>query len=242
MTRFIVKANAYLVEKDGKKACWKKGAYLKYEDSIGIVKLFDGIAERKIEIKVIGESSRNNRDLLLIIRKYFDEIHKSVSKIKYKEYIRCNCEACCTYLHDYRYLLRLEEKEIKSERCKNSLKQVNVCKLLDGVEDKGTRNKKEKKGMQNIQVNPQIIVKNNNTNNSENSNTNAVQSLITIEIKSSINEMQGSINDLKDEIVYENPELGKEFEKMEKSIEKLDVAKTKDEIIKSGALNKVKRF
>ena len=29
---------------------------------------------------------------------------------------------------------------------------------------------------------------------------------------------------------------------MEKSIEKLDTAETKDEIIKSGALNKVKRF
>ncbi|MEY8338171.1 COR domain-containing protein [Lachnospiraceae bacterium 62-35] len=244
MTRFIVKANAYLVEKDGKKACWKKGAYLKYEDSIGVVKLFDGIAERKIEIKVIGESSRNNRDLLIIIRKYFDEIHKSVSKIKYREYVRCNCEEHCTYLHDYRYLLRLEEKKIKSERCKNSLKQVNVCKLLDGVEDQGTRNKRRKKSMSmpDIQVNPQIIIKNDNTNNSENSNINSIQNLITIEIKNSINEMQGSLNDLKDEIVYENSELGKEFEKMEKSIEKLDAAKTKDEIIKSGALNKVKRF
>lgn len=68
MTRFIVKANAYLMEEKGKKACWKKGAYLQYQDSIGIVRLFDGIAERKIEIRVIGESSRSNRDLLVIIR------------------------------------------------------------------------------------------------------------------------------------------------------------------------------
>lgn len=242
MTRFIVKANAYLVEKDGKKACWKKGAYLKYEDSRGFVKLLDGITERRIEIKVIGENSRNNRDLLTIIRKNFDEIHKSVPKIKYKEYVRCNCEEHCAYLHDYRYLLRLEEKKIKSERCKNSLKQVNVCKLLDGVEDTEKRSKMRRESMPNIQVNPQIVIKNNNTNNSENSNTNSVQNSITIEIKNSINELQGSLNDLKDEIIYENPELDKEFEKMEKSIEKLDDAKTKDEIIKSGVLNKVKRF
>lgn len=124
MTRFIVKANAFLIEKNGKKACWKKGAYLEYENSIGFVKLFDGIAERKIEIKVAGENNRNNRDLLIIIRKYFDDIHKSIPKIKYKEYVKCNCDEQCTYLHDYRYLLRLEEKKFMSERCKNSLKLV----------------------------------------------------------------------------------------------------------------------
>lgn len=143
MTRFIVKANAYLIEKNGKKACWKKGAYLEYENSIGFVKLFDSIAERKIEIRVEGENCRNNRDLLIIIRKYFDEIHKSVPKIKYKEYVRCNCDERCTYLHDYRYLLRLEEKKLASERCQKSLKLVNVSKLLDGVEDMGRTQKNE---------------------------------------------------------------------------------------------------
>lgn len=96
--------------------------------------------------------------------------------------------------------------------------------------------------MPSIQVNPQIVIENNNTNNSENSNVNSVENSITIEIKNSINELQGSLNDLKDEIIYESPELGKEFERMEKSIEKLDDAKTKDEVIKSGALNKVQRF
>ena len=139
-------------------------------------------------------------------------------------------------------MLRLEDKKIKSERCKNSLKQVNVCKLLDGVEDTETRSKKRRESMPNIQVSPQIVIENNNTNNSENRNTNSIQNSITIEIKNSINELQGSLNDLKNEIIYENPELNKKKKKMEKSIEKLDTAETKDEIIKSGALNKVKRF
>lgn len=242
MTRFIVKANAYLVEENGKKVCWKKGAYLKYEDSIGHVKLFDGIAERKIEIKVIGKSSRNNRDLLTIIRKYFDEIHKSVPKIKYKEYVRCNCGEHCSYLHDYRYLLRLEEEMLMSERCKDSLKLVDVCKLLDGVEDTKTRSKMRREIMPNIQVNPHIVIENNNTNSSENRNANSVENTITIEIKNSINELQGCLNDLKDEVVYENPELSEEFEKIEKSIARLDSAETKEEMVKSGALNKVKRF
>lgn len=240
MTRFIVKANAYLVEERGKKACWKKGAYLIYEDSVGLVKLFDGIAERRIEIKVVGRNSRSNRDLLVIIRKYFEEIHNSIPKIKYTEYVKCNCEENCSYLHDYRYLLRLEQKNFKSERCKNSLKLVDVSKLLDGVDDTGKRRNMRRESMHNIQVNPQIIVKNNNVNSSE--NTNSVQNEITIEIRNSINELQGSINDLKDEVIYENPELEKEFKKLEKSMEKLNDTQTKDEIVKSGVLNKIKRF
>lgn len=242
MTRFIVKANEYLVEKDGKKACWKKGAYLQYEGSIGFVKLFDSIAERRIEIKVIGTDSRNNRDLLTIIRKYFDEIHKSIPKIKFKEYVRCNCEEQCTYLHDFRYLLRLEKRGLESERCQSSLKLVNVCKLLNGVEDVRMRHKLRRGNMMSIQVNPQISIENSNVNHSANSNKNSVQNSITIEIRQNIHELQGNINDLKDEVVCENPELSKELDKLEKGMERLNEAATKEEVVKSGALNKVKRF
>lgn len=240
MTRFIVKANGYLVEKDGKKACWKKGAYLQYEDSIGFVKLFDGIAERRIEIRVTGANSRNNRELLTIIRKYFEEIHKSIPKIKFQEFVRCNCSKQCAYLHDFRYLLRLEERGLESERCKSSLKLVNVRRLLDGVEDVKLRRKIRRGNSVNIQVNPQISVE--NSNHSTNRNENSVQNSITIEIKQSLHELQGNINDLKDEAADENPELSKELDKLEKSVERLNEATTKEEIVKSGALNRVKRF
>ncbi len=240
MTRFIVKANAYLMEEKGKKACWKKGAYLQYQDSIGIVRLFDGIAERKIEIRVIGESSRSNRDLLVIIRGFFAEIHKSVPKIRYTEYVKCNCRPDCTYLHDYRYLLTLEEKKIFSERCRKSLKLVDVSRLLDGVDDKRRKKSRRRREMGNINVNPRIVVENNSVNN--NQNTNSIQNEITIEIKNSINELQGSINDLKDEIVYERAEFERDFEKIENSLQKLNSATTRDEIVKTGVLNKVKRF
>lgn len=242
MTRFIVKANEYLVEKDGKKACWKKGTYLQYGNSIGFVKLFDSIAERRIEIKVVGANSRNNQELLTIIRKYFEEIHKSIPKIKFKEYVRCNCSKQCTYLHDFRYLLRLEEKGLASERCQHSLKLVDVCRLLNGVEDAKIRYKTRREKRMNIQVNPQISIENVNTSHSANSSDISVQNSITIEIRQNIHELQGSINDLKDETVCEHPELGKEFDKLDKGIERLSEAATKEEIVKSGALNKVKRF
>lgn len=244
MTRFIVKANNYLVEDGAKKACWKKGAYLKYEDSIGLVKLFDGITERKIEISVMGKNSRNNRDLLVIIRKYFNDIHNSVPKIKYTEYVKCNCSENCTYLHDYRYLLRLEQEKIVKERCKETLNLVDVSKLLDGVNDKREFKINRRKAMQNIHIKPTFVVENNSVNSSENSNSNSnhIRNEITIEIRNNINELQGSINDLKDEVIYDNPELEKEFDKLEKSTAKLNDAESKDDIVKSGALSRIKRF
>lgn len=242
MTRFIVKANAYLIEKNGKKACWKKGAYLKYGDSIGLIKLLDGIAERRIEIKIYGANNRNNRDLLVIIRKYFEEIHNSVPKIKYTEYVKCDCRPKCSYLHDYRYLLRLERHCIESVRCQESLQEVNVSKLLDGVDDKKERNNMESEFIPNIQISPRIVVENKNTNSGENNNTNSIQNEVTVEVRNSINELQGCINDLKDEVADEQLELERELKKLEKSAEKLNDVRTKDEIVKSGVLNKMKRF
>lgn len=242
MTRFIVKANAYLMVEEGKRACWKKGAWLRYEDSIGLVKLFDGITDRRIEIKVTGKNSRNNRDLLVIIRKYFYEIHSSIPKIKYTEYVKCNCQEDCTYRHDYRYLLKLEQKGILEERCRHSLELVDVPKLLDGVNVLRKRRSGGRGNMNHIQVNPHIVVENHNSGSNENSNANSVQNTVMIQIKNSINELQGTINDLKDELVYENPALEKEFEKLERSTEKLNQAQTKEEIIQSGAMNRLKRF
>ncbi len=240
MTRFIVKANTYLAEEKGRKACWKKGAYLQYENAVGIVRLFDGISDRRIEIKVAGESSRNNRDLLVFIRKIFHEIHNSIPKIKYTEYVRCNCSEGCTYLHDYRYLLKLEEHSVWEERCRDSLIMVDISKLLDGVSKTVNRNRRRGRMMNPIQINPQITVENYNTNSSE--NINSVQNTITVQVRNSINELQGNINDLKDEVMEEAPELIKEFEKLEKSTQKLNQAKTKEEIVQSGVLHKLKRF
>lgn len=238
MTRFIVKSNAYLVEKNGKKACWKKGAYLQNKKAFGIVRLFDGITERKIEIKVYGASKRAKQELLVIIRKYFDEIHGSIPKIKYTEYVRCNCRPDCTYLHEYRYILELEERQLQYERCKKSFDLVEVSKLLDGVESVKQRKSRKEYLMNKIQVNPTIEITNSNTN----TNTNVSKNEITIEIRSSINEMYGAISDLKDEVLYEDSNLEKEFDKLEKSIEKLDKAETKEEVVKSGTMNKVRRF
>gem|GEM_PF-3107211 len=247
MTRFIVKANNYLKELNNKKLCWKKGAHLKYRSASSIVKLYEGIKERKIEINVYGENVRDKQDLLRIIRMNFEEIHKTISKLNVTENIKCNCHPQCKYVHDYdyKYLIKLEQLNISYERCRESFNEVAVTKLLDGIE---INRLSVKKGELLEMETPNIIIapvnKIYNENNASNINTNSIT--ITIEIRNQINELQGAINDLKDELVFENhadnDEIQKEFQKITTSMEKLDSAQNRDEVIASGALRKIPRF
>lgn len=242
MTRFIVKANTYIVEENGRKMCWKKGVYLEHKDSIAIVKLDDDISERKIDIKITGRNARENREFLAIIRNYFDEIHNGIPKLKFTEYVKCNCNKTCDYLHDYRYLLQLDERGISQERCKKSFKMVSVSKLLDGVDRDRKKEYPGKMNSINISVNPTFMNDGSVTNHNDNHNTNLIRNKITVEIKNNINELQGSINELRDEIVSDSPELAADLDKALLAMDKIEGCSTKEDIVKTGALNKVKRF
>jgi hypothetical protein len=232
MTRFIVNANEYLCTDAISKVCWLKGAYLEYKDSYALVELFDGITERYVNINVSGGNRRNRSELLQIIRIHFENIHKSISKIKCTEKVLCNCSETCNYLHDYKYLLRLENESIQKERCKSSLVEINVFELLDGFSTKETRSK----NMEQIKIDFRPTI------NAFATATATNQNEISLEIKNSVNELQGHINDLKDEIIEQIPDFENYYNKMQKSITLLDKAETKDEIVKSGALSKIKRF
>ncbi|WP_407312504.1 COR domain-containing protein [Desulfosporosinus sp. SB140] len=234
MTRFIVKAHTYLIDYTGLKMCWRKGAYLQYKDAYCLVRLRDSITERYIEIRVSGKNNRNRRDLLAIVRSTFEQIHKSIPKIDFTEKVLCNCSPYCSYLHDFKYLSKLESHGINEDRCKVSLKMVDIIMLLDGIQTKRERINE----MTEININPIFTNAPVISTNANASNVNT----ITIGIRNSINELQGCLNDLKDELVTVDPVIIADFKKIESSIEKLDSAQTKDEIIKSGALNKIKRF
>lgn len=242
LTRFIVKTHAYLIEHNGKKACWKKGAYLQYRNAIGLVRLFDGITERRIEINITGNNDRDRKELLRIIRTFFEDIHRTIPKLKYKEYVKCICSQNCEYLHEYDYLLKLELENINEERCKLSLKMVEVTRLLDGVESAKNRIRKGHPVLSNniINFNPHIEVSNKNINDIKNSNENTIE--ISIEIRNCINEFQGCLNELRDEVLAEEPELEKEFNKLQASTKRLDQIETKEELVKSGVLTKSRRF
>lgn len=135
MTRLIVSANQYLLTIDGVKQCWKKGAYLFHNTAKARVRLFDGISERYVQIDVVGDVARDKKDLLAIIRVKLDEINSRFKKIKITKKIPCCCPEDCSYLFDYDSLLKAEKKGVKQAQCQSSWENVDISKLLDGIDD-----------------------------------------------------------------------------------------------------------
>lgn len=232
MTKFIVKAHELLIDENGTKLCWRKGAYLKHKGAICKAILYDGITERYIDIQVTGGRRRDRSELLSYVRSIFDSIHRNITKIDFIELVQCNCSIGCDYLHNYNYLLRLEKENKYTERCQHSLKDVDLLKLLDGIELAEGRNKE----MVKINFNPTI-------NNSPNINVSTENNLInkntiTVEIKSNLYELQGHINELLTEVPEE---ARQDVERMAESLQHVDNFNTKEDILKSGALSKIKR-
>lgn len=232
MTRFIVRAHKFLLDDNGSKVCWRKGALLKSKNTICLVSLEDGITERYIDIKVIGDNRRDKSEFLTIVRKLFEEIHRNITKISFVEYVQCNCSSNCKYLHEYKYLLKLEEKGLYTDRCKETLKDVNVLSLLDGIELKAERSRE----VVEINVNP---IFNNNPNFSvRNDNNISNETNISIEIKNVLHELQGNINELLEEVPEE---IKEDVERMVKALDITEDLETKEDLKKSGALSKIKR-
>ena len=65
---------------------------------------------------------------------------------------------------------------------------------------------------------------------------------ISVEIKNEINGLLGDWNDLKNEIGEEFNAFLDEQKKVDQAVDNLDKCQTKDDIVKSGALNKLGRF
>ena len=140
MTRFIVSANQFLAKDGGIIQCWRKGAYLHYSSAKALVRLYDDISKRYIQIDIIGKSPRAKRDLLSIIRNKIDEINNRFRKITITQKIPCCCSENCSYMFDYQRLLYAEQIGKEEVECQETWKTVPLSMLLDGVEGKKTRN------------------------------------------------------------------------------------------------------
>lgn len=246
MTRFIVSSNRYLETINGVKQCWKKGAYLRHRNAYALVRLYDNITDRYVHISVSGTNSRDKQELLTIIREKLDDIHSQFNHIKIVERIPCICSEDCKFLFDYKTLLRAEEMGKTTVECHFTLKDVDVKKLLDGVESRMNKENAEMHITINNspQFSPQMIQQASPviTNTSSSTASATTTNTITVEIKNLINGLHGDFNDLKDEVQDESPEFNEECDKVSKALEKLDSSESKDDIIKSGAMKKIERF
>lgn len=238
MTRFIVAINPYLETIDGVKQCWRRGAYLRYKTAYALIRLYDSITDRYIQIKVSGVHSRDRRDLLTKIRMVFEEINSQFSKIQITERIPCICSQDCSFLFDFKTLLKAEQMGKSTIECHNSLENVSLSKILDGVEIK----MENQYGQTIIYNTPQFS--NTTTVSTVSSVANTVA--ITTEVRGWICEMQGDLNDLTDELKEklgsQSEELDAQLKKVAAALEKLEKSETKEDIQKSGTMNKLRRF
>lgn len=234
MTRFIVMNNAYLETINGMKQCWRKGAYLRYKSAYALVRLYDNTTDRYIHIMVSGSRPRDKRELLTIIRTVFDEINNQFKQIKITERIPCICDKDCDFLFDYETLLKAEQIGKLTIECHRSLKSISIGKILDGVDtymnsDYGT-----------VIISPNFYNNNNNTAAADSTATNVV--LVTTEVREWINELHGGLNDLKDEVGDQSEEFNSQLQKVVDNVEKIEKSESKEEIQRTGAMSRIRRF
>jgi len=130
MTRFIVRIHQDIEKRsDGTQLCWREGAVLCRDGTRAFVRVRP--LEKLIEIRVDGS---NKKELLTIIRYHFDEINKSIKKVKITKEIPCNCSIDCSNQFDYERLLAAEKRGKNTVECQMSWEDVPISLLLDGYQ------------------------------------------------------------------------------------------------------------
>ena len=240
MTRFIVKIHEYIACEKGKNLCWKKGVYLKHKSAYASVIMKDSISEKVIQVKVHKtHNSIDERELLYKIRDAIRKLNKSFNKLKVEELVPCNCGPECDYMFPYTVLCNALESNKKEIQCYKSFKNVNILNLLEGIEmlDEEEKNAYAIK----IENNPVITTTISSENTTTQTNTLSFQ-----KIKNNIMEMQGDIAELREELENGDSEEAADVQEQLKIInddlDKIEKLQSSEEIVKSGKLNKLKRF
>jgi len=135
LTRFTVEMHR-LIDGD---LVWKEGVIL--SDGNARAEIIEAYYKNEIRIRISGQLKKR---LLEKIRHEFDKIHNSYNKpedppedhrLRYQEYIPCNCSTCKGSQTPHAYALKRLEERLKNDRqeieCDISYKAVNVRELID---------------------------------------------------------------------------------------------------------------
>jgi small GTP-binding protein len=128
LTRFIVKRSPDIYQN----IYWRYGVVLHYDDTYAVVR--ENYLTKRISIRLSG---KNNKQLLIIIRKTIQEIHNDFNNLEVTEMIPCQCSECkgspSPHFYKYQALKRRLDKGKRMVECEKSYEDVSVVSLLDGV-------------------------------------------------------------------------------------------------------------
>jgi len=131
ITRFIVR-NHYLIYDN---CFWKNGVTIHFENSKALIQ--SNFIEKKISINISGI---NKHQLLSIIRKEMDYIHRTLNDLNVMEMIPCCCEECIKsdkpHLYDFETLRKFQIKNKKTITCLKSINDVEINNLIGFFEPK----------------------------------------------------------------------------------------------------------
>jgi len=137
ISRFITRLHDQIWQK----VYWHTGVILEHEQNRALVKA--DLEDKKLRIWISG-NDKGKRSLLAIVRKELDYIHKSISKIEAVEQVPYR-----TYEKDivipYADLLKLEKNGYKTYFIPSIEKEVDVIKLLDGIDEDRSKSTVERK-------------------------------------------------------------------------------------------------
>jgi len=134
VSRFIARHFLYINENH----FWKNGVEVKSEDDNSTALVMGHPLKRKVEISAVGYSKN---ELLSIIRRDFDHIHKTLNMLKsdhYTEYIQCHCSQCSfstePFLFNYTEIKNPQTPNIPTIQCHKSYEMIEVSQLIKGIE------------------------------------------------------------------------------------------------------------
>jgi small GTP-binding protein len=241
MTRFIVRIHQNLEKRsDSKQLCWREGVVLCREGTRAFVRVRP--LEKLIEIRIDGS---NKKELLTIIRYHFDEINKSIKKVKITKEIPCSCSTDCSYKFNYKGLLDAEKEGIKKVQCQKNWKDVSLSLLLDGYERKEDRMKDMEKRTVNesriiVEVNPHIEVKPEIKPKIEVKSRVNVETNVDINLKVDLPSIQSEFEDFKDLLIEFDPKFERKLNEIGDNLDEVSAESDKEKFIKP--FNKLGRF
>jgi internalin A len=135
LTRFTVEMHK-LIDGD---LVWKEGVIL--TDGTARAEIIESYYKNEIRIRISGQLKKR---LLEKIRHEFDKIHDSYNKpedssedhrLRYQEFIPCNCSTCKGSQKPHSYALKSLEERLRNDRqeieCDISYTMVSVRELID---------------------------------------------------------------------------------------------------------------
>jgi internalin A len=128
LTRFIVEMHR-LIDQD---LVWKDGVILTKDDTRA--EIIEAYYKKEIRIRLSGKLKK---PFLEAIRHEFGKIHDSYERLRYQEFIPCNCSICKGSQEPHAYPLQRLRERLENDRqeieCDISYTMVNVRNLIDDI-------------------------------------------------------------------------------------------------------------